>query len=456
MRRRWPVVVVLLLIIGGGAHAQQFRAPLEQAVRLAPGTHPLGQVLTELSRQSGLPFSYSSSLVPLAHRAYFGPAPPRPLRMVLREALAPEHLSFGLLNGQLVLWPERLATPAGVTAINGRSAADGQPTDNAALATSSATTLKRRAKPATSSQSSLLPAAQPGAVLDKGMAASAKRATDRQAATLAPSESAPVPMQSMPRTAATRSPVSRRRVASGGRRAGMAQPEGTSAAGLAAATRQRLVPDFLPPLAVQVKPVGSTLPPPGTLRSPALPVAGRRSTLDPASAAAVSFPRTSWLSRGYLHGEAWTSESLPLNAVVKVGIQRIYLLGGVAFGPLGRHPDWAGGVGLGTAGRPRGRFTPSLDLVHWWLSTGPEPDNVSHQRLTQLRPTLAWQLKAGGRWQLVGGPTLNLATARSPESGPAGRRGRWDFGRDQWLWLNDEDNRTPVRLWPGVQLGLRF
>ncbi len=181
--------------------------------------------------------------------------------------------------------------------------------------------------------------------------------------------------------------------------------------------------------------------------------AGPSSTVSPARVndpAAKPSALASLLHSSYLHGEAWVSESLPLNAAVKVGIPRIYLVLGVAAGPAGRQSGGiAWGVGLGTAGQPRGRFTPSLDLVQWFVSGDRETTPSS---LTQLRPQLGWQLKQGGRWQLVGGPTLNLATAR--HRGPQPQR--WDFGRDQWLWVNQTDDESLLRLWPGVQVGLRF
>ncbi|MDO7854061.1 hypothetical protein [Hymenobacter convexus] len=151
----------------------------------------------------------------------------------------------------------------------------------------------------------------------------------------------------------------------------------------------------------------------------------------------------------YLHAEAWGSESLPLNAAVKVGFPRIYLTLGIAAGPGGRQSGGvAGGVGLGTVGQPRGRFTPSLDVMQWFLSGNRETPGSS---LTQLRPLLAWQLKSGGRLQLIGGPTLNLATGRREDG-----RTREGLGQDQWLWLNSSDEHSFLRLWPGLQLGLRF
>ncbi len=154
------------------------------------------------------------------------------------------------------------------------------------------------------------------------------------------------------------------------------------------------------------------------------------------------------LHRGYLHGEAWTSETLPLNGAVKLGVPRIYLVLGAALGLFDHQsgPSW--GVGIGTAGRSRGRFTLSLDLMQWFVGGDREaPPSL----LTQLRPLLAWQLRQGSRWQLLAGPTLNLATAH--QEGP---RLHWPLGQDQWLWLSSDRGPDLLRLWPGLQVGLRF
>ncbi|QKG51922.1 hypothetical protein [Hymenobacter sp. BRD67] len=149
------------------------------------------------------------------------------------------------------------------------------------------------------------------------------------------------------------------------------------------------------------------------------------------------------LRRGYLHGEAWTSETLPLNGALKLGVPRIYLVLGAALGPFDHQsgPSW--GVGIGTAGRSRGRFTLSLDLMQWFVGGDREaPPSL----LTQLRPQLAWQLRQGSRWQLLAGPTLNLATAH--QEGP---RLHWPLGQDQWLWLNSDRGRTCCAFGPACK-----
>ena len=154
---------------------------------------------------------------------------------------------------------------------------------------------------------------------------------------------------------------------------------------------------------------------------------------------------------GYRRGEVWASETLPLNAVLKLGVMRYYTILGAATQPLGTRVRWAGGFGIGTAGAPRGRFTYSLDLMQWGLTEPGQEITGELRLLTQLRPALAWQMETNGHLQLVVSPTLNLALAVNNTTPPT-----WDFGDNQLLLLNQTTNSTIWRLWPGIQLGLRF
>ncbi|SHI29875.1 hypothetical protein SAMN02745146_0427 [Hymenobacter daecheongensis DSM 21074] len=153
---------------------------------------------------------------------------------------------------------------------------------------------------------------------------------------------------------------------------------------------------------------------------------------------------------GYLHGEVWASESLPLNAVLKLGVRHYYTLVGVATQPFGTRFRWASGFGIGTASRPHGRFTYSLDVMQWALAE-PAISTRETRLLTQLRPAVAWQLEPAGHLQLVLAPTLNLALAYNTTTPPD-----WDFGQNQQLLLDRSSNRSLTRLWPGLQIGLRF
>jgi hypothetical protein len=507
--RAWPVLVLALLwswLPIGQAWGQAVAPALAHLVQPKPGTRPLGVILAELSRQGQLPFSYSSSLVPVAYPCTLRPGPARPLGAVLREVLAAEHLSYGLLNGQLVLWPDRVAAPLDVTAVNGRLTPVAQP-DSPRLAAASptaseiASSVTGSTKPATINPH---PVDQPIPLRGKGLPRPATHSQRNKAATAianSPTATAKSPL-ARPHAGLTAPIFISRRGAEPTKRS----KSETRHSGIAGPAKQATaqVPGEIPvaplppsgrrrgrPLSLDLKaskaasaarlphPVrNARLPQPrvGQLRnsltllparlvSPTQVFEAGETALPgqvPASLGLIPLAhsadsgahkppvRAGLLQRSYLHGEAWVSESLPLSAAVKLGIPHIYLVLGVAAGPFDHELGVAWGVGLGTAGRPRGRFTPSLDLMLWRL--GSDRRSPASQ-LTQLRPLVAWQLKQGGRWQLVGGPTLNLSTEHhdgpSPNPGPR-------LGQGQWHWLDADDGRSSSRLWPGVQVGLRF
>lgn len=153
---------------------------------------------------------------------------------------------------------------------------------------------------------------------------------------------------------------------------------------------------------------------------------------------------------GYLHGEVWTSETLPLNAALKLGVTRYYTILSAAAQPFGSRVHWATGFGIGTASRPHGRFSWNLDLLDWYLlkQPGTEGTLLSY---TQLRPSLVWQIEPQGRLGLVVSPTLNLGLFENDGNGTNS-----DFGKNQLLLLDTSSGSTPVRLWLGGQIGLRF
>ncbi|MBD2767971.1 hypothetical protein IC235_08705 [Hymenobacter sp. BT664] len=154
---------------------------------------------------------------------------------------------------------------------------------------------------------------------------------------------------------------------------------------------------------------------------------------------------------GYWRGEVWASETLPLNAVLKMGVRRYYSVLGISAQPFGNRLQWALCSGIGTVGRPHGRFIFSLDILQWGLagSKNDDPDDVPG--LLQVRPAVAWQFERESHLQLVISPTFNLAVANRTAVQPD-----WDFGANQLLIINSVGAETITRLWPGLQLGLRF
>lgn len=571
---------LLWLLSTGAVRAQARAGLLDRPVRPAPGRRPLGQVLAELARQSGLPFSYSSSRVPLARRCYLPAGPPRPLRAVLAEVLAGTSLSYGLLDGQLVLWPVRQAVPAGITQLNGaadrfaapgggvaagRAVPPGEDSEIARHPPRAAARANELSVQKSSSVASSFPAAAHHLPDENRLLARPGDAGLRLAARGGLGRRSQVRNRLAGRAGPAQSPVSKPfagpALPPSGTLAGKEATEKalvrTGAAGALAGKAGREVPPLRPLRARVLPPAGLAAARPDSLLKipltalppPAPATAGFQLSLVPplstngaANALTVNHYSVNLLlgraagvrgleaglanvvrdtvrgaqvagllnaagtvrgvqaaglnvarrgvrglqvgfvnvarevhgvqlgllnladsvqgvplgllslvrHGGYLHGEVWASESIPLNAVVKVGTRRYYTLLGVAAEPFVNQVEWAGGLGLGTAGRPRGRFTLSLDLMQWWLGGGGD-DGVAARLLTQLRPALAWQLERTGRLQLVAGPSLNLALARRDK-----RLNYWSFGQDQWLWVNTTEEHALIRLWPGVQVGLRF
>jgi hypothetical protein len=153
---------------------------------------------------------------------------------------------------------------------------------------------------------------------------------------------------------------------------------------------------------------------------------------------------------GYLHGEVWASETLPLNAALKLGVTRYYTILSAATQPFGTRIHWATGFGIGTASKPHGRFSWNLDLLDWYLLKQPGSDGTLLS-YTQLRPSLVWQIEPQGHLGLVVAPTLNLGLYENDGGGTNS-----DFGKNQLLLVDTKSGSTLVRLWPGLQIGLRF
>ncbi len=507
-------------------------AVLARLVRPTPGLRPLGAVLAELAAQSQGQFSYSSSRVPAGGWYRVPAGPPRPLAVALRAALADAKLSFGLFEGQLVLWPASASKPAGVTAFNGLpdppGRAGGLRLGKAAGATAALGPVA--AGPVAPAALAAPAAANPAAArqIARGRALGAEKnglggMSGRNEAGARPAPGALPPRQPRPGTAAvlaartkTVLPLPDQRAASSGSRTTRRPLGGSSLAGLATQPTPRRTPatkqkpknnpttnlkttEKTDPNSPTDRPTpppprptaGATPPRPGATEPPT-PTPPPRQTAaaptrpDPATApadtlgpnippptAAVALPAPgvpqpptptppaaprpalAWLGQRALHGHAGTGETLHGSVEGTIGFERAYLLLGAGLAE-GRP---ALSLGLGTAGRARGRFTPNLTATYWWVSpAGQRADREPPARLAQLRPALAWQLRPGSRLCLVGGPTLNLASeAPSPPGrGGPGPPDRNHLGQGQWLWLDTTDGPTRLRLWPGVQVGLRF
>lgn len=515
---RWglDMAVAGLLSLAGAAQAQVPPPELARLVQLPPGSHSLEEVLADLSCQSGLLFSYSSSRIALSRRYTGRPGPARPLRVVLAEVLGAEGVSYGLLDGQLVLWPAVAAPPTGVAVLSANRIPSKRPSslhptaplinagETAAASRRNLPALGPASRPA---NNSYLPRThdRPPAVVSGSKPSLRKPAAIALAKSSAPRRGSTVPHIAVGSEAGVKATTGAASLPRGRKAASAkalttapatAQTSRVARRGQQVAARSR--PGFAqaPPYSPQAlqrnawspKVVQAQSPQPaangplaslelrpisavggiesaemlaarfsqGQAGSPPLPAVLAGLPLLPFPPPAPVPPpadpkaRTRSARRLYLHGEAWASGTLPLNGLVKFGIPRAYLVLGAATGPFDRRTGVAWGVGLGTTGPAWGRFTTSLDLLHWALPTDGD-DGITHARLFQLRPVLSYALKASGRLQLVAGPTLNLAMATRNA-----QRVHWEFADNRWTWLESSDDGTLLRLWPGMQVGLRF
>ncbi len=641
--------------MGLGAGFAQAQGPggrvLSQLVRLPAGWVPLAQVLAEASRQSGVPISYSSTRVATSRRVYVPAGPPRPLGAILHDALSPQHVSYGLLSGQVVLWPARKVPPPGVTDVNGRGIVVSGAAGSAAWGVATSATRRKAGTPITTpaekvaqpSDNSLIPG-QPHAPSHGGVNFAARkllgphqlphnlqadvapqpRITEQLGHHVAPIAAAGsastearlvqqpavdplavLPVQatvlpialpnSLPLVAPVPLPAAaglRRKLAQfsliyplstnglanarttnwaslnalvgyaagvdgvelgvlanvvrdsvhGTQIAGYYNVTGTDVrgvqvagvanftgggvfgvqgagltnivrddargfqlaglvnivggAGLARAeprqpTRLRRwlgLPRLLATNKLARSPAAPSTNAPGLLLQMAglanltgtdvrgvqtailLNVARRvhgvqfglvntarhvrglqlgliniADSVDGVPLGIINIVR-----HGYVRGEIWASETLPLNVMVKTGVRRYYTLLGVSAQPFGNRIQWTVGFGIGTAGRAHGRFTFGLDAIEWGLA-GAKSSDSEVPVLYQVRPSVAWQMEREGHLQLVVSPTLNLAFSRRMEGEPD-----WDFAANQLLFIDRAGSKYLTRLWPGAQIGLRF
>ncbi|HEX8655920.1 MAG TPA: hypothetical protein VF690_00210 [Hymenobacter sp.] len=648
---RYLPCFLLVWLMTGWAQAQSSPVPaLARPVRLPAGWAPLAQVLAEASRQTGVPISYSSTRVATSRRVYVPAGPPRPLGAVLHDVLSAQHVSFGLLSGQVVLWTGQKMTPPGVTNVNEHGAG---PTSEVARTGPAApgSGVEHRARPGASPNRLIAPrgaavvptsapiasAAGPVATANtvvskrfpnnsRGRVAERARVAERlqhrpapastaepiispepepnssqaldsvaarpvQVACVAPSLPAALPLAApapLPVAAERRHrtvhfslvyPLSTNGLANartanqaslnalvgyaagvdgaevgglanvvrdsvrGAQVAGLFNVTGTTVSGVqlaglanftggtvrgvqgayllnvvrddargvqvagllnvvGGAGRARSLPDQptrmrrwlgLPRLLATDElarlPAAPSTSAPGSLvqaagianitgtdvrglqTAPLLNLARRVrgvqfglvnvaghvrgvqlgiiNIADSVEGAPIGFINI--VRHGYWRGEVWASETLPLNAVLKMGVRRYYSILGISAQPFGNRLKWAVCSGIGTAGLPHGRFTFSLDVLQWGLAGSKSDDPNDVPGLVQVRPALAWQIERESRMQLVVSPTLNLALATRTAV-----QSDWDFGANQLLIVNSIGAQTITRLWPGLQVGLRF
>jgi hypothetical protein len=93
----------------GPARAQS--ALLQRRVQLTVANQPLGEVLREVSRRSGVNFSYSNTIIPLHSPVTLRTTGPQSVESVLTKLCRSQGLSWQLVDGQVVLWRTAAGLP---------------------------------------------------------------------------------------------------------------------------------------------------------------------------------------------------------------------------------------------------------------------------------------------------------------------------------------------------------
>ncbi|MBC6991345.1 STN domain-containing protein [Hymenobacter sp. BT491] len=106
-------VLALLFLLGLPVYsllAQASASVLSRPVQVAADNVPLEQVLRDISRSSGVAFSYSSTFVPLQQHVTLHTAGPQPVGEVLDVLLKETGVSYQAIGNQIVLRKATTAT----------------------------------------------------------------------------------------------------------------------------------------------------------------------------------------------------------------------------------------------------------------------------------------------------------------------------------------------------------
>lgn len=147
----------------------------------------------------------------------------------------------------------------------------------------------------------------------------------------------------------------------------------------------------------------------------------------------------SLVRNGQLHAEAWSSDVSLANAGIKLGSRRVYTLFAAGYGSPARSGHiWTTGAGLGVHFPLGERWHIDTDASMHTVHAG---DWNSSQSIAQLRGQIGYRI--AGRFAVFAAPTFNVGfdfEGTAPETLTAFPG--WQAGT--------------VRLWPGLQLGIRI
>jgi hypothetical protein len=153
---------------------------------------------------------------------------------------------------------------------------------------------------------------------------------------------------------------------------------------------------------------------------------------------------------GYRRLELSGSESMYVNAVFKLGGKKLYNIFAAAAQPLGEKFRWGIGYGFGTQWELGETGTIHLDALCYQINEGEFWTKDHLNLLNQLKLTVGFKLWKG--LYLFAGPTWNVMVSGLKDAQGA------TTGSElaPWTSFNKTDGKTNVKMWPGVNAGVRF
>ncbi len=157
----------------------------------------------------------------------------------------------------------------------------------------------------------------------------------------------------------------------------------------------------------------------------------------------------SFVEDGYQDFEVATSETWNLSVGYRVGVDRLYTQ--FFLGKRWEDPDdfWGFGAGIGTRFPVTHYFKGSIDLISWQLVEGGKLWAPRPNLLEQVRLTLEGKIFRHLSW--FAGPSLNLLIVpfTYPEPGFLSLF-------DPWSIYESTSGISYIKMWPGIQGGIRF
>lgn len=151
---------------------------------------------------------------------------------------------------------------------------------------------------------------------------------------------------------------------------------------------------------------------------------------------------------GYSRFEVTTGESFYAALNFKIGVERFYNIFSIGVKPAASELYWGWGYGVGTLIPISPKFSLNLDATAHQINEGTW---VARDLNLLSRTHLGLSYKPGNRFELFGGPSLNVLVADALDAEGLPRK----MIMKNYAWKQTRYD-TFVGIYPGINLGMRF